>query len=83
MKSVDQMKRVVVTVVLAGYWAQWYDPLWSRTYQLNGVIALTLWPIAVIKEIDRVGVLGGHCAKQMLLYQTQLSSLLNQKTELH
>ena len=56
MKSVDQMKRVVVTVVLAGYWAQWYDPLWSRTYQLNGVIALTLWPIAV----DRVGVLGGR-----------------------
>ena len=33
-----------------------YDPLWSRTYQLNGVIALTLRPIAV----DRVGVLGGR-----------------------
>ena len=69
MKSVDQMKQVVVTVVLAGYWAQWYDPLWSRTYQLNGA----LWPIAVTKEIDRIGVLGGHCAKQMLLYQTQRS----------
>ena len=44
----------------------------SRTYQLNGVIALALWPIAVRKQINRVNVLGGHCAKQMLLYQTYL-----------
>ena len=44
----------------------------SRTYQLNGVIALALWPIAVTKQINRVNVLGGYCAKQMLLYQTYL-----------
>ena len=44
----------------------------SRTYQLNGVIALALWPIAVTKQINRVNVLGGYCAKQMLLHQTYL-----------
>ena len=52
------------------------DPLCTRTYQLNGVIALALWPIAVTKQVNRVGVLGGHCVKQMLLYQTQLPSPL-------
>ena len=40
----------------------------SRTYQLNGVIALALWPIAVTKQVNWVSVLGGHWAKQMLLY---------------
>ena len=43
-------------------------PLWSRMYQLNGVIALALWPIAVTKQVNWVSVLGGHWAKQMLLY---------------
>ena len=31
------------------------DPLCTRTYQLNGVIALALWPIAVTKQVNRVG----------------------------
>ena len=51
MKSVNQVKRLVVPI----------------KYQLNGVIALALWPIAVTKEIKQVTALGGHCAKQTLL----------------